>query len=185
VAELGQYALAGVGAVGRWSLSETTPFATIRFVGSDPASGRRQYRVAADYWLLLAHKATVGPGVLNVAVPPHSPVVAYGYCAKGGFGAGGGAMVLAAVNTAATTATLDLGAIAPAPRLEYVFTAPGGNLSAVAPVLNGGPPLRLEADGGLPAAFSPAHRTEGAVTLPPRSSAYFVLLAATIPACAA
>jgi hypothetical protein len=114
-----------------------------------------------------------------------------------GGGGGNGSVSIMAVNVAAEAASLTLLAdggsgahIATTPRLEWVFTAPGGNISALSSLLNddgggAGVPLRINADGSLPqlpARYVPAGGPE-ALTLPPMSQAFFVLLAADAPAC--
>jgi len=113
---------------------------------------------------------------------------------------GNGSIILLVVNPSTSPVTLALseatiggggGGSAPlvtTPRLTWVFSAPGGNLSALAPVLNGGEtPLRVNEDGSLPpmvGAYTPAGGDAG-VTLPPRSQAFVVLLGARAPACGA
>lgn len=54
-------------------------------------------------------------------------------------------------NPSAAEVTLSL-SLPTRPRLEYVLTSPGGNLSSHSPVLNGNvaQPLQLAADGSLP-----------------------------------
>lgn len=77
------------------------------------------------------------------------------------------------------------------PRLDWVFTAPGGpdDLGATSPVLNafdgGGTLLRLADDGSLPPmrGFYVSANGATAVALPPRSQLLTVLLEAAAPAC--
>jgi hypothetical protein len=70
-------------------------------------------------------------------------------------------------------------------RLEYSFTAPGGNLSSREPLLNGAQ-LRIEESGALPREFAPAFAqsasSEGFL-LQPRSVGFYVLLDVAVPAC--
>ena len=76
-------------------------------------------------------------------------------------------------------------AIPTTPRLEYVLTAAGNNLSTTTPVLNGGLPLRINEDGSLPL-LPPVWVPSGglqALVLPPLSQAFFVLLGAGSGAC--
>ena len=191
VAELGQYAAAGVSMVARWSFMEMSPFATLRRAWNATAQ-RHDFVPAADYWLLLAHKATVGGGVLGVLQPQAGadPALVYAYCGKHG----NGNAVIAAANPSPgeVTLRLDLGGRGPEytnalARREFVFTAPGGNLSSQSPVLNNGHTgLRLDEDGALPASFAPATVTAGSgtpIVLPPTSSGYFELVGAAVPAC--
>jgi hypothetical protein len=178
VAELGQYAATGVGMVARWAFSEGSPFATLAL---NHTSG--SWDVAADYWVLLAHKRSVGGGVLRAvpALPPAATgVLAYAHCASVGRN---GSVALTAVNTGEAAAALALNVPA-APRWEYIFTAPGGDLAATAPLLNGAALLRMLPDGSLPEGFAARYVAEGAVTLPARSSAVMVLLAGGAAACA-
>ncbi len=81
--------------------------------------------------------------------------------------------------------------LATTPRVDWVFSAPGGpdDLAAVAPVLNafdgGGVLLRVAEDGGLPPMrgfYVPADGEE-ALSLPPRSQGFSVLLEAAAAAC--
>lgn len=108
-----------------------------------------------------------------------SDVLVYAYCGQ----ARNGSVVIATANPSLADVELSFGSVPAAPRAELVFTAPGGNLSSTTPVLNGGEPLRLAADGSppdMPAAFVAAGAT---VTVPARSQAFFVLLDAALPAC--
>lgn len=77
VPQLAQYAAAGVAVVARWAFALNGAFATIDYAGG-------RFDVAADYWLLLAHKRLVAPGVLAVGgagAAAGSPVLAYASCA--------------------------------------------------------------------------------------------------------
>jgi hypothetical protein len=96
------------------------------------------------------------------------------------------------VNPSTSPVTLSLAAagsgapVATTPRLAWAFSAPGGNLSAIGPALNGGPtPLRINEDGSLPpmpGLFTPADGPQD-ITLPPMSQVFVVLLDAHAPAC--
>ena len=163
--------------VARWSFSESTPFATIRNVW-DPQTKTSNYRLAADYWVLLIHKATVGRNVLSTDVPKDSPVLAYASCGKHG----NGSVVISISNPSNTAVTLGLD-LPHTPRFEYVLTAPSGNLSSVAPVLNGGAQLELSTRGELPDAFAPAFVGDGTITVPAHACGFFVLLEAGAVAC--
>ena len=154
-----------------------------------------QWDAAADYWVMVVHQQTVGSGVLNAtAVDPssslqgylHSTAVFFAYC-----GVAPGSVVVAAVNVGGEGATLELldiggGPLTTTPRLEWVLTAPGGNLSATAPLLNGmGPPLRLQPDGSLPEMLPSVIPSSGpsGLFLPPFSQAFFVLQSVGADAC--
>lgn len=182
VAELGQYATTGVGLVARWAFSEGSPFATIR---KNDAEDR--FDVAADFWIILVQKAASGSGVLAASVPDDAGVLVYAVCGA----AGAGSVTVSAVNPGAspvplTLVTADGGSIiAQAPRTEWIFTAPNGNLSSLAPSLNGGPPLVMNNDASLPAEFAPAEVGAGGadIILPPFSASYFMLTGANAAAC--
>ena len=117
----------------------------------------------------------------------NSTAVFFAYC-----GVTPGSVVIAAVNIGAEGVTLELvdsegqTPLVTTPRLEFVLTPPGGNLSAAAPLLNGvQPPLRLAPDGGLPPML-PVEVPVGGATgllLPPWSQAFFVLQNAGAVAC--
>jgi hypothetical protein len=192
----GFFSLASIGAYARLGLSRwaRTQLTDANDAGTDGCFNfgllhphADQWDVAADFWVLALHQQVVGSGVLNCSSPGgNSSVLVYAYC-----GVAAGAVVVAAANVGAEAAALSLvdavGApLRAAPRLEWVLTAPGGNLSATAPLLNGAtPPLRLEPDGGLPP-MPPAEVPAGgaqALLLPPWSQAFFVLLDAGAAAC--
>lgn len=183
VAELGQYATTGVGVVARWAMSEGSPFATIAYNSTRSDGGA--WDAAADYFLLHAHKHVTGGAALHTTGGEASDALVYAACGKGK-----GSVVVSAVNPSLAPVTLDLrdvsgAALATAPRLEYVFTAPGDDLASFTPLLNGvGPPLRLLADGSAPDMPPRAVSGDGSpVVLPPRSQAFFVLTEAAAPAC--
>ena len=152
------------------------------------ARNASRYDAAADYYLLRLFQQLVGGRALAVAGDVGSGALVHAYCARGG----GGAIVVTAVNTLATPQALRLAdaasgaAIAAAPRTEWVLTAPGGNLSAASPLLNGGgAPLRLGEDGSPPPTPGRAVPLgQGGVVLPPLSQGFFLLSAAGAAACA-
>ena len=150
-------------------------------------ASRPGYDASHDYCLLRAFRQLVGGAALAVAGDAGSGALVYAYCAS----AGGGAVVLTAVNLRAEPLALDLaraagGAIAAAPRTEWVFTAPGGNFSSTTPLLNGGgEPLRLAGDGTPPAMPGRAVPAGGGgLVLPPFSQSFVLLSAAGAGACA-
>ena len=168
-----RYAATGVSLVARWAFAENSPFGTVIY--NETA---KQWDAAHDYFILRAHKSVVGPAALAVSGDEASDVLVYAYCGQ----ARNGSVVIAAANPGLADVDLTF-AVLTVPRAAIVFTAPGGNLSSTTPVLNGGEPLRLAADGSppdMPAAFVAAG---DAVTVPARSQAFFVLLAAGLPAC--
>lgn len=193
IPELGQYANTGVGMVGRWSFSEQSPFGLIIQNGT-------RWDVASDYFVLYGYKQTIGSGaeggILTVAGDVNtSDVLVYAHCAPSSTNSGQpGAVTVMAVNPTESAITLTLTdsatgqPITTLPRLEYVLTAPNGNLSSTTPILNGNAaaPLRINDDGSMPP-FQPNAVTSGAsvLTLPPQSQAYFVLTAAGAAACPA
>ena len=191
----GQYAATGVEVVARWALALGGSFATLDF---DTTHDR--WDVAADFWLIVAHKRLLGGAVLDVAGDDvlGSDALVYATCARRGAsfadlatppqGGGGsnGSVTVMAVNPSLDAIELTLNVPA-APRWEYVFTAPGGNLSALTSVLNGGPPLRINADGSLPplpGRFVGASDINArGITLPPQSQVFVVLLGAGVSDC--
>ena len=219
--QLAQYAAAGVDVVARWALALNGGFATI-----DYAQGR--FDVASDYWLLVAHKRLVAPGVLAVTVESLAgeapPALVYASCAlvppsvtqrrtpsgnawdladaphplAGWRGRnvnaaavatvapGDGSIVIIAVNPSLTQVSIALTNVQTTPRVEWTFTAPGGNVSATAPLLNDNAvPLRIAEDGSLPPLPGAAVPADGSplITLPPRSQAFVVLTNAGAAAC--
>ena len=177
IASIGGYARAGVA---RWARTQITdPCSTFALI--QMKEGEVQWDVAHDYFLLAIHQQVVGRGVLTTAGDAGSDAAVYAYC-----GVAPGSVVVTAVNVGNATLALVLAGVVTTPRLEWVFTAPGGNLSALAPLLNGNqPPLRLAPDGSLPA-MPPVEVIAGgaaALTMPPLSQAFFVLLASKAPAC--
>lgn len=179
IAELGQYALTGVGLVARWAFSEQSPFATIRH-----NSSTQRFDVASDYWLVLAHKAAVGKAAFpTTSDDANSGALVYAHCGKGG----AGSLAVTAVNpgTVAVAVSLALAggrAVAAAPRLEWVFT---GDIATQHPTLNGGASLVINSDGTLPATWAPRSVAAGGagILLPPRSAAVFLLPDAAVTAC--
>ena len=140
-----------------------------------------------DYFVALLWRQLVGARVLASALdaPPevNSTAAVHAFCAGGG---PPGAVVLAFINLA--DAPLDLalgGGLAAAPRVEFFLTAPGGNLTADAVLLNGAP-LTVDAQGRLAQQPVPGRAVSaaGAPSLPPQSFGFIVLTAAAAPACA-
>ena len=201
IAQLGQFARAGVGMVARWGIPDLLSPQHIDYEPFDPRA------VSADFFLYHIFNRTVGHAVLDVKGDAGSDALVYAHCANGDFfGARNGSVTVFAANPSAREVTLSLAAAAlptvgfsTLPRREYVLTAPLGNLSSRTPVLNGDAahPLALSAEGNLPAVDGaycgagkkrPAEMTAGgacgeALTLPPRSQGFFVLLGARAAAC--
>lgn len=188
LASIGAYARTGVARWSRTQLTDANDAGTegcFTFGLLHPHAD--QWDAAGDYWVMALHQRVVGAGVLNVSAPGgNSPALVFCYC-----GVAPGTLAVAAVNVGAAPVALSLvdGGGAPlrtAPRLEWVLTAPGGNLSAPAPLLNGAaPPLRLQPDGSLPPMPPAAVPASGAqqLLLPPFSQAFFVLQGADAAAC--
>jgi hypothetical protein len=175
LAEWGQYSFTGVSYLARWALSESSPFATVARNASRPG-----WDASHDYFLLRAWKALVGDVALGVAGDAGSGVLVYAYCALGK----GGAVVVTAANLLEQPQPLALvqgvaggSTIDTEPRMEWVFTAPQGNLSSTTPLLNGGPGvLRLGEDGAPPE--MPGKEVAvggGGIVLPPLSQSFFLL----------
>lgn len=185
IPELGQYAATGVGMVARWSFSEGSPFGTLVQNGT-------RWDASSDYFILLAYSETVGTDILAASGDDGSDALVYAACTAAG--ADGvrpsGSVTIYAVNVGAvpitlapTSASSSSSPIPLTPRLEYVFTAPGGNLSSTTPVLNGNEaaPLRLAEDGTappMPGRAVPVGDPATVLTLPPYSAGFFVLLGA-------
>ena len=186
LAELGAYARTGVSLVARWAFAEHSPFALL----ARNASRGGAWDAAADYFVINGYLRTVGAGVLAVTGDEGSDaVLVFAHCAAAGGVGGNGSVTVFAINVSPNAQALRIaGAAATTPRLEYVLTAPGGDLSAFTPVLNGAAatPLRLAEDGSMPT-LAGAYVGGGGdelLELPPRSQAFFVLLGARAPACA-
>lgn len=172
LASAGQYAEAGITFVGRWSFSEGSPFATIAINGT-------RYDVAADYWLYLVFKRVIGSGVLTVTGDESSGALLYAYCTP----YNNGSVTVTAVNPSTSPITITAANVGVLPRQEYVFTAPGGNVSAIATSLNGGGPLRANEDGSIPDLLPVYQGSAATITLQPQSQSFFVLLNAGVAAC--
>lgn len=102
-----------------------------------------------------------------------------------------GSVTLFAANPSTSAVALSV-SVTTRPRLEFVMTAPNGDLASQTPVLNGeeGSPLALAADGSLPpmqgrfrGGGDADTDSEDTLHLPPRSQAFFVLLAADSASC--
>lgn len=107
------------------------------------------------------------------------------------YAGGNGSVVLMAANPSTSPTNVTISGLRTTPRIDWVFTAPGGptDLSATTPVLNafdrGGTLLTLGADGSLPPmpGFFVAAGASETIMLPPRSQVFSVLLSADAPAC--
>ena len=200
IAMLGQFAQAGLSLVARWGLPQLLALGKAPW---DPSG------VAADFFLYSLYNSTVGHGVLDVQSSSSSggaggaggadeaPLVFAHCAAPHAFGANGSVTLLVA-NPSAAPAELSLSLLA-RPRLEYVLTAPAGDLASRTPLLNGDAarPLALGADGALPPMRGAYCGAGGAgmaggaapcadvITLPPRSQGFFVLLGAAAEGCLA
>jgi len=207
--QLGQYAVTGVGMIGRWAFALGGSFGLIDHNST-------QFDVAADYFTMLTYKLLMGTSVLAVTGDEISNALVYASCSLVGaggditgwdisqmvhplagkahptieetwihFGARNGTITLLAVNPSDTPIDLTLSNIATTPRIEWIFTAPGDDLGSTTPVLNGAEstPLRALADGILPPMIGRYVATGNDITLPPHSQAFFVLLAAAAPVC--
>ena len=72
------------------------------------------------------------------------------------------------------------------PRLEYIFTAPNGNISSLTSILNNATtPLRILSDGSLPSLAANYVDENGSIDLilPPQSQGFFVFLNSKASAC--
>lgn len=185
ITQLGKFALAGASLVARWGVPDLFDVhnSAARF---DPDG------VAADLFLYVLYNRTVGHGVLNVTGDDGSGALVFAHCAAAHTFADNGTVTLLVANPSASPVSLGL-PMPTLPRLEYVLTAPSGNMSSHHPVLNGRTqvPLRLAADGSLPpmepvfcssaaATSTPASGCGEVIQLQARSQAFVVLLAASL-----
>ena len=136
-----------------------------------------------DYFAALLWRQLIGSTVLSVNLVTSPPSVndtlaAHAWCANGA----AGAIALVYINTAAAGVALALTNIAQSPRVEYFMTAPGGNLTADAALLNGAL-LEVDADGRLPAQPLPGNPKSGAIALPPYSYGFIIFPQAGASAC--
>jgi hypothetical protein len=176
IANLGQWARAGAALVARWGIPQLLNLggASAKTSGWDPS------QISSDFFLYHIYSTTVGSGVLRVDGDAGSDALVYAHCASERYGANGTVTVFAA-NPSSRVMNLKLSSSVPTtPRIEWVLTAPGADLAAMTPVLNGndGKPLRVAADGSLPPMEGRFCNTGSMLTLPPRSQGFFVLLAA-------
>eukprot|EP01047_Picozoa_sp_COSAG01_P041988 COSAG01_NODE_3641_length_5838_cov_3.651333_2_plen_1151_part_00 len=186
VAQLGQFAREGIALLARWGIPQLLGLDRRK---SHPAHGMPwdPASVASDLFLYVLYNRTVGRRVLKVSGDENSDALVYAHCSK--LGNNNGSVTLMAANPSATSVKLSL-SLPTRPRLEYVLTAPHGDLAAHTPVLNGNvaQPLQLATDGSLPrmpALFCAAHggACEEVITLPSQSWAFVVLLGARSSAC--
>jgi hypothetical protein len=139
-----------------------------------------------DYFVALLWRQLVGARVLtaSVSAPPevNSTFAVHAFCAAAG--APPGAIVLAFINLASDPVALMLGAgLAAAPRVEFVLTAPGGNLTADSLLLNNAL-LAVGSDGKLAQQPVPGEAVSaGDIQLPAESYGFLQLNAAAAPAC--
>lgn len=143
-----------------------------------------------DYFTTLLWRQVVGAASLSVTVgaPPavNASVGVHAWCAGPSSGAPSRAVVLTFINTGAEPIQAQLeGGLADAPRLEWILTPPGGNLTADAVLINGSP-LTVDGSGKLPELPVPGASvtaSDSPIVLPPFSAGFLVLSAAAAPAC--
>ena len=163
-----------------WS-SATTPSA-YALLGA-PGWARGALAPHPDYFLAVLWKQLVGAAVLDAAAAPaRDGFDARAWCAAGA----AGGVVVAFVNARADATDVGVPArLAALPRTEYVLTAPGGNLTADAALLNG--QLLFANDDGtlpqypLPGSAAPPHAPPFAA--PPWSFGFVVWPDAGAAAC--
>ena len=140
-----------------------------------------------DWFVAVLWRQLVGSRVLGTALsaPPdvNATLAVHAFCTAGA--AAQQAVTLAFVNLAAAPVALALaGGLAAAPRVEFVLTAPSGNLTADALLLNG-EVLAVDPSGRLAAQPVPGLTVPaGGIELPAQSYGFIVLSAAAAPACA-
>ena len=129
-------------------------------------------RTQTSSWLSVALDAT--PAV-------NSTLAVHGWCSA----AGAGAVVLPYINLAASSVALALGGgLGDGPRVEFILTAPNGNLTADALLLNG-VPLGVDSSGKLAVQPIPGKAVAGgaAIVLPEQSFGFLVFPGAGAVAC--
>lgn len=141
-----------------------------------------------DFFTALLWRQIVGAAPLasTLAAAPsvNATLGAYAWCAAPSAGPPG-SVAVAYINLAADAVALSVeGVASSSPRLQYVLTAPGGNLTADAVLLNGAP-LGVDGAGRLPAQPIPGApvAAPGPLSLPPFSYGFFVLTGADAGAC--
>lgn len=194
IAQLGQFARAGVGLVARWGIPDLFDDRRQPKSGSDFDTAL----VASDLFLYVLYNSTVGPGnspVLGVTGDEHSAALVYAHCASSSNYGTNGTVTIFAANPSESTVALKM-SVPTRPRVTYLLTpAYDGErgLAAKTPVLNGDTahPLSLDADGSLPRMDGEFCGEGGerrvacmdTLVLPPRSQGFFVLLGAASAAC--
>ena len=180
LSNLGQMAREGVDVVARWGLPSLV-------IAPPAADFSGAWAVAADYWLYVLYAAAVGRGFLAVSGDEVGDALVWAHCSSAPFGGGvNGSVTLLTLNPSDAPIALSL-SLPTTPRVAFVLEAPGGDVSTRAPTLNGGEPLVAGAAGDLPplqGAYCGGSACAADIVLPPRSQAFFVLLAAAAPACA-
>ena len=186
IAQLGQFALAGVSMLARWGIPGLFG-REVRADGTWDPGG-----VASDFFLYAIYNRTVGAAMLAVTGDEGSEVIVYCHCAARSVYGSNGTVTVFAANPSSSPVTLKLlpsaSSSPPAvPRQEFVLTAPDsvGGMASQTPVLNGrvASPLALGADGSLPP-MPGRYCSRGSgceddgLTLPPLSQGFFVLLGA-------
>lgn len=145
-----------------------------------------------DFFATALWRQLVGPAALSAEVAASPDVNAtlgvHAWCAGADAGAPDGAVVLTFIHTGTAPLPLALGeGLAATPRIEWVLTPPGGNLTADAVLLNG-EPLAVGPDGALPAVPVPGAGVPAGgapIVLPPTSAGFLLLPNAGAQACKA
>lgn len=150
-------------------------------------------RPKPDYWTALLHRQLVGNAVLDVDNSTDSgrSVRLYAHCARqNGTGFPPGSVVLLVVNLLSANVTLHLqGTLEQrtTPRIEYLLSPPGFNISSQSIVLNqASAPLQVNHDGSVPWLVPlgrAVNETGKALIIPGHSYGFVVLLEAAAPAC--
>jgi hypothetical protein len=151
VASLGQYAESGVTMHGRWSLIGGSGFGIVNAVWTGPHGKSLEWVASPDFWVAVLHKKLIGQArVLSSTSEVRSSLsnsaaipLVYTYCKQT-------SLVVMYAHPGGQPATIRVGA-GMAARDAWVLTAPGGDLNATAPCLNGREvPLKLGPKGDLP-----------------------------------
>lgn len=143
-----------------------------------------------DWFTAVLWRQLVGDRVLDVALQASAAIndtfAVHAWCAAPA-AAPAGAVVLIFINTDTENVLLALsgGLTADAPRVEFLLTAPGGNMTADALLLNG-VALGVDAEGRLPQQPLPGKSVPAggaSLTLPARSYGFVLLPGAQAVAC--
>jgi len=142
-----------------------------------------------DYYTAILWRQLVGQSVLSIQLQASQAVnetfAVHAVCANSGVSAAGG-VVLIYINLAKAPVQLTLSGLDATPRVEYVLTAPNGNLTADAVLLNG-EAWSVNDEGKLPVQPVPGKEIPAGgpdISLPAASYGFLTFEQPAIKACA-